>query len=342
MHRSNALALVIAAAAGICGTALAEPVEVVYSITSNDPSGSKSLVPGTLGSQDGLRFTNFGRIFRSPSSNKWSVVGTTTGTPSTADQVFVLGAGLTGVVQIREGGAVAGGPENLSLALTVPRVNDSNQWAVCFPAGSITSTTNSRVLYWDGAAFTMLRPSDAIPSIPGATYTGTFNGTNLSHTGNVSFIGSASTGAVYGFGTLGQSLVINTNTDTPTGQMTATSSPWSALTSDKFWQDATGTHSIAIGTVGFDTTTSTVAVVDNDVKVQKGFVVPGSAFASPVSTINDDWMESNGDWFVRGSNTDGQFWLMRNGVVIAASGMPITPGPTELRGTATPSHALRD
>ncbi len=63
-------------------------------------------------------------------------------------------------------------------------------------------------------------------------------------------------------------------------------------------------------------------------------MVPGSTFSSPVSSFADDWMESNGDWFVRGSNVDGQAWLLRNGVVIAASGQPITPGSTELWTTA--------
>jgi hypothetical protein len=343
MHRASASFVLVAAGVvgGLSAGALAEPVEVVYSITSNDPSGAKSLVPGTLGSEDGLRFTNFGRIFRSPTTNKWSVVGTTTGTPSTADQVFVLGSGLSGVVQIREGGLIAGGPENLSLALTVPRVNDHDQWAVCFPAGSILSTTNSRVLYWDGAAFTMLRPGDAVPCIGGATYTGTFNGTNISNSGGVSFVGSVSSmAATVGIGGLGATLLINTNTDIPTGQMNGGSDPWSALTADKFWQDATGAHYVALGLVGFDSNVNAVAVVDGVVRVQKGFVVPGSGFAVPVSTITDDWMESNGDWFVKGSNVDGQFWLVRNGAVIAATSTPITPGATELWATGT--NAFRD
>jgi hypothetical protein len=54
-------------------------------------------------------------------------------------------------------------------------------------------------------------------------------------------------------------------------------------------------------------------------------------------------MESNGDWFVRGSNADGQFWLVRNGVVIAASGQSITPGSSEqwVSG-ANASNAFRD
>ncbi len=94
------------------------------------------------------------------------------------------------------------------------------------------------------------------------------------------------------------------------------------------------THSIIVGAIGVDSNTNAVAVVDGVVKVQKGFVVPGSTFTSPVSSFSDDWMESNGDWFLRGSNADGQAWLLRNGAVIAASGQPITPGSTELWTTA--------
>ncbi len=185
--------VLLAAPALLAAQALAGPVEVVYTNAAMDPTGPKSLVPGSLGSTDGLRLSNFGRMFRSPTTNKWCLVATMTGTgvTSATDQAFIIGGGQTGVVQIREGNTIAGGPEVLGFGTQVPRMNDADQWALAFPAGSILSTTNSRLLTWDGTAFSMIRIGDTFPGIASTTYSGTFNSTNISSAGVTSFLASA-------------------------------------------------------------------------------------------------------------------------------------------------------
>jgi hypothetical protein len=336
--------LLLAAPALLVAQALAGPVEVVFTNAGSDPTGPRSLVPGTLGSTDGLRLNNFGRMFRSPTSNQWCVVATMVGTgvTGTTDQVFIIGSGQTGFVQIREGNTIAGGPEVLGFGVSAARVNDSGQWAIAFPAGSITSTTNSRLLTWNGSAFTMIRIGDTFPGIASTTYSGTFNSTNISNTGVTSFLASAAGfPGVFPIGDSGTTLLLNQGVDAPAGQLTPTPATWTTFTTDRFYQDATLAHSIILGALGFDTNTNLVAVVDGVVKVQKGFVIPGSTFTSPVSTLADDWMESNGDWFVKGSNADGQFWLVRNGVVIAATGDSITPGSSE-HWLVNSTNAFRD
>ncbi|HPF38817.1 MAG TPA: dockerin type I domain-containing protein [Phycisphaerae bacterium] len=68
--------------------------------------------------------------------------------------------------------------------------------------------------------------------------------------------------------------------------------------------------------------------------VEEGVALPG--MASPVSGITGDnsatvnRMYPNGDWYVLGSNDDGDDWVYSNGAVIASTGMELFPGAGEL------------
>ena len=88
---------------------------------------------------------------------------------------------------------------------------------------------------------------------------------------------------------------------------------------------------LALGKVGTDTTQDLIVTVDGVVQIQKGSVISGSGFTSSVGTIADAFMESNGDWYARGGNSEATptFWLVKNGQVIAVSGQPIVPGSSE-------------
>src|SRR4051812_5662690 len=132
MKPSAALSLFAGLAAA--SLAYAEPVGALYVTSFAAPSSPRSLVPGGLPGFPDARFTNFNKVFRAPTNGKWATVATTNATPTTADQVFLTGNGLTGEVIIREGSVIPGNSETLSLILNVPRINDAGQWAVAFPS----------------------------------------------------------------------------------------------------------------------------------------------------------------------------------------------------------------
>ncbi len=333
------LACILAAVGSTAGVASAGVVEVVYGIAAQAPASPKSAVPGGLVGVDDARFTNFNnKLYRSPTTNMFITVPTTNGTPTSADQVLLIGSGLTGTIAAREGvtsigtNPGSGQPEFINFSsLSVPRLNDSDAWAMGFRllGGTIS---DDRLVRFSGGVFTVFRGGDAAPG--GGSYFGSFNSGNIANDGTLGYLAAvAPNGAASESAFIGSARVIDVFVDAPTGQSTPPQ-VWADLDANSFFQDATGTHYIVLGKVGQDANIDRVVVVDGDVKIQKGSIVPGSSFTAPVSAIstaNDGvWMESDGTWFAWGTNTDGEAWMVRNGVVIARSTAGITLGSTEL------------
>jgi hypothetical protein len=70
--------------------------------------------------------------------------------------------------------------------------------------------------------------------------------------------------------------------------------------------------------------------VNNDVRIQEGFRIPGSSFTSNVTAIHTVQMDTgSGAVLSRGSNADGKDWVWREGAVVAVTGNPIGQGLTE-------------
>ncbi len=310
---------------------LAGPTEVVYSITGHTPGHPKTNVPGST-----LKFTNFNnRMFRSPNSNLWLVVPTTDGTPATQDQVLVIGSGLTGRLLAREGVTefFPGERVDFSTGLPVPRVSDGGAWAMNLtPQGM--SLVGQRVIKGgpdaDSPLEVIARTGDFIPGLLGSVYGLTMHSPNIDAAGNVAFVTAVDNDLAILEAALsggGNTPIISTFVTIPTGQGGGETAAWSDIDTNLFFQDGSGTRSIARGKLNTSTTRDQVAVVDGVVVVQEGVTsIPGSGVAS---SISDVWMESDGTWFVRGSSTGGPDWILRNGVVIAAIGQPILPGSGE-------------
>lgn len=346
----------VVVACGLAGSlgamrASAEPVQAVLVIGPAAPTASQSAIPGIIpggaGAVTDPRFTNFNnKIYRSPSSNLWLVVATTNLTPTSADQVLVIGRGLSiigGTVSAREGittTTAAGTGDVLNFSrLDVPRINDGGQWAMAYrpalgDAGSAGGAGDERVVKWNGATLdTLFKAGDAVPALDGSTFGGSFTGATISN-GGPSNVGFQATVATTGandqvFTANGTVALVNIGIDVPSGQAGGGTSSWTDVETGGFTQSADANHWLALGTIGADALVNRVVVVDGAVRVQKGSVLAGTAYTSAVNTVTSAIMESNGDWFAIGTNADGAGWAIRNGVVIAQVGQPITPGATE-------------
>ena len=145
MHRSVVLLLALVGT-GASSAFATPPAEVVFGIAAQAPTSAKSAVPGGIAGVTDARFTNFNnKMYRSPTSNHWCVVATTNATPATADQVFVIGSGLTCAVAAREGVTEYTPGQTLNFSrLDVPRINDSGQYAIGFRLGTAGSTAACR------------------------------------------------------------------------------------------------------------------------------------------------------------------------------------------------------
>lgn len=316
------------------GRAAATPVEVVCGIAAQAPASPKSLVPGGLPGVTDAQFTNFNnKLSRTPTTGRWIAVPTVQSTSTASDQVLLVGQGLSSQVAAQEGVTEFTPGKFINFSrLDVPRFNDQGQWAMAFRLNvSGSSTADEQAIRWNGSSFDIVvaAGSPVVPS-PGDMFVGNINSACISQSGAVSFQGQG------GFEPSDSAYLADGATRVAQIGVTAPSNlspgsagaPWSDIDTNTFISDATGAHWIALGEVA--ATDDKVAVINGAVVVQKNVFIPGSGFASPVNTIADVWMEPNGDWFVRGANSDGIDWVIRNGQVIAAENRPIIPGSTEV------------
>ncbi len=313
----------------------AEPVQMVLAIATHAGTSPKSAIGGTIpggaGAQSDPRFTNTGRGYHAPTGSSWSLGVVTNLTPPVA---FVVGTGLNvpglagrDVVTV----STTGDPLNLNSVQSIPKINSSGQWAVA----SGSTAGGGQIMKWDGTSLvTLFKAGDALPGGVG-TCGGTFSDAGITNSGNVFFeatVGAAglqSSGPYGVYTTVGAgSAILEIGTTIPEDQAGGAMATWfGASNLIGISHDAAGGHWLALGKIGV--TTDLSVVVDNKVKIQKGSAIPNSAFISAVNTISDAYMESNGDWYARGTNVDSVAWVVRNGVVVATSGAPIVEGSSE-------------
>ncbi|GJQ30064.1 MAG: hypothetical protein HBSAPP03_19480 [Phycisphaerae bacterium] len=312
-------------------------------LVSTLASHPSSLVPG----HGGVRYTDLGAPFSSPSGNRW-VLAADTDAPTTIDAVVALGDSAGHQVVARE--------NTFPLLPTIPAnsfspfaidpvlaVDDAGRWAMSGIDNRPTTTDDGYVVMWNGAAYQLIaQEGGALPAMGGGVNFGSLRGgARLSDSGSVLFAASLSGGGVSpgtDQGVLALSGawgVARKGVTIPSGQRLGNAFAYTgfdlggnpALAAGS---DATGTRFIASGTVADSANFDRVVVVDNVVVVQEGVPLPGfsspAAGGAPVQSIR---MEASGDWFVMGSNADAQDWVFRNGVVIARTDNEIIAGSGE-------------
>ena len=342
-NRVHAL-LGLLAVAGASAGASAAPVEAVYLHMAVAPSPSVwSAAPASVVGIADPRVLGFGNLTRTSDGQKWVTLLATNVTPNTQDQILFVGSGPgTGMNLGQEAVtkiSVSPDPDeflNFGASVTIPpRVNAAGQWAVGYRL-AVTGATNidDRLAVWNGTSFVVTKPGDAIPALPGSVYNGSFGSAFITDSGQATFLAlispNTSASSDCAFTANGATQQVEIGVSTPSGQGTMTAVPWNDIDANFFQTDGAGTSWIALGEVGTTTATDKVAVVNGVVKAQEGFAVPG--VPGVVTAISSVRMEANGDWFVRGTSTGSIAWWMRNGVIIAMTGQPITPSSTELWG----------
>lgn len=279
------------------------------------------------------------RPYRSPNGTKW-IMDADTDLATTIDEIIVVGTiGGSFSVVVQEGVTTLPESDTIGLIDNAMGINDAGQFGFCADTNAAT-TSDEVAVKWDGTQFvTVAREGSACPPIAGATWGATRDSASVQQDGTMSFYsnlanaGGTATDTGY-FTDDGNTIVAREGTTIPTGQGGGTTFFYGTLQTGAtegagLFLNATGTRFCAITTlVGAPTTSDRVLIVDNDVKIQEGFVIPGSSFGSPVGSTSPitNVMESNGDWLSYGSNADGQDWVVRNGVVVAATGDELTPG----------------
>ena len=338
----------VAALVMVAGSAMAGPAELVYAVNSHVPTGSaKSQVPGL----SGITFTNFAQPFRAPTNGRWGVVGTTTATPTSADQVYISGQGLVGTLVAQEGVTPIDGTRFVNFSrLDTPRVRDNGDWAMAFrPAGATGST--EVVIQSVGGAISLVADGTSIAqtALPGYSYTGSFSQAYPTSAG-VAFRAGLTDNIFFsateaGFLANGSSAVALVNTFVPSGQPGGGTEVLADIDTDAFSVSADGAHWGVLGELMPSPALPKVFVYDGGVVLLQGQPVPGLAGVT-VTGISDAYVDSNGSWYARGTGT--QNWVVRDGQLLAAVGQPIFAGSSEnwvsfadVRGNARGDYAIQ-
>jgi uncharacterized repeat protein (TIGR01451 family) len=309
----------------------------VTGIISTIAASPTSLVPGT----PALRFADGGlqQPFRSPDGSRWIMNAVTWAAPAT-DEVIIVGTmegGLATVVQegvtrLEVGELV--GPIDNTLA-----INDVGQYAFATNTDYLAAY-DEIIVIWDGRDFQpVVREGDACPAVPGARYAVTNDSVSLQNDGTVSFYATLA-GAVgpddntaY-FADNGHTLLARKGVTVPADQASGAANTCKTLSTGSVEGSglscrADGAHAAAVVELnGVDAAEDRALIVDNRVRIQEGHILPGTGFSSPVATNSPivGFMDPDGTWFAYGSNADGQDWVLRDGVLIAASGTEPVPG----------------
>ncbi len=310
-------------------TADAALVKVIYSDIVGQPSAAPP--SGVVGA---TAFVSFDRPYRSPDGTRWVFSALTNTGNTNVDEIIVVGSGRSGTLVLQEGTTVVEPGRTIDSASIDTKLGINDSGTVVFTGNLSGATTDDEaIIAASGGTFTVvIREGGAIAALPGINFGTSNSDPSINNAGQVACRSFGLIGAPASDTALvldsGATLIARRNVTVPVGQAGGATDTWQNLDSTGFFVSENGQVLIQGDTNGVSTADDMVTI-NSIVVVQEGQVLPGSGFVSPVETDLEALMMTNGDWFVRGDNADQVDWVVRNGVVLAATDDPIIPGATE-------------
>ncbi|MDX2131550.1 MAG: hypothetical protein SFY69_05825 [Planctomycetota bacterium] len=324
------------AACGLASSAHAGIASAIFAET-----GPKAVAPG----MGGLTFTAFDRPYRSANGQHWIITATVNTGNTATDELVITGMGAAGTTRAQEGVSTLGGNVIRSGSIdTLCSVNDSGDYAFTANNGPTTSTLNDVIVKGVGSALAIAPNAASNLAPPGLG--GPNNGTSLT-SANIDNAGRTSwrTAGIPGAAT-GQSRALLRQDGTvldgrsgvtiPGGLLAGTESTVNDWDTQGYSVAANGTNWLVYGDTNFATTTQdNFLAVNGTAVVQEGVT---SIAGGTASLINEAYMQGDGTWWARGSNTTGTGsgdWVIFGDAtgsyaVRAMTDAPIVPGATEL------------
>lgn len=317
---SLAATIALVGAALLSAPALASGPTVIF---SEVPGLATSQVPGLA---LGVEFDEFDRPYRSPDGNSW-IISASSNLATTEDEVIIIGFGPSYVgssVVVREGTPAAwtGGAENVGFIDRNLGLNNAGQYAFATNTNGPT-TADEYIVTWNGASFAAAaQEGQPVPGVAGEIFGSTLNSPHILNNGTAGYRATLTVGglptAQDDFLFLGNTMVAQSGVTVPSGQAGGATEVWGAFDSQDYYHSADGTSNIILGDLAGATTGDDVVVVNGVVVVQEDSILAG--MASPVNTIREVAMSSNGDWLARGGNDDLADWIIMNGATLAMTG----------------------
>jgi hypothetical protein len=319
---------VLSAAAVLIPAGVASAQALPRAIYTEIAASPTSTVPGV----PGVIFESFDRPYVSPSGNFW-ILGAETNGATTEDRIIIVGSGTTGNTVVREGVNIPGFSESPGFIDQKLAINDAGDYV--FATNSSAATTADEIIVKFTAAtntFSIVaREADPTGYIAGENHAADLNSPGITNGGVVSYVDTPTVGALPDanddFFVLGTTILAQEGITTPTGQ-NPVQGAWENFVAGDNFVDKTGTNYLARGDLLGATATDAVVVVNNNVVIQEGAVLPGTSFTSPVvaGAADEAFMFTGGHWLARGNNVDGRDWVLRNGAVVATDAEAVPGG----------------
>ncbi len=298
-------------------------------IYSNIASSPTSDVPGLPGAKFG---SGVDRPFRSPDGKLW-VLSADTDLGTAVDEVIIVGDFCTSGVQIQEGTTTLDQGDQVGFIDQDLSINDAGLFAFATNTNN-SSSADEVIVRSDGSTHVVIAREGSISPATGGNYGSILAAANIVSDNTVWFDADTTLSSAMDRFLLSKNGVIveaQEEVTVPTGQAGGGTDPIKGFVTGSMRVDATGNNFIYIGDTNGDTSTDEMIVVNNQVVVQEGSIIAGSGFASPadIGFGTEVFMSADGGWVARGSNFDGNDWVLRDGGVLSATGDPIVSGAVE-------------
>jgi hypothetical protein len=314
-------------------TAQQLPSTVVF---TNTPGVPASIAPGTggfafnLGTGTASAFTGIPVV--SPTGAFWAIEAVLEGPATTADEVYLV----NGTAFLIEGTPDPTDPAfNVGFLDSQIAINDLGEVVATFDTTAATTADEVAIYFNAGGVPTLLgRQGDPIAFLPGVSYGGTMDSANITSTGDIGFASDFGAGTdllLRGTTAAGMTTVVARDLDAataPTGLAGGATDQWENFDFNAYLISDDGLTVVIQGDTNGGTTADDILTVNGAVLLQENVVF--GTFATGVTTIGWRVLDPLGNLIVRGENSDGLDWVIRNGTVVAQTGDPVVTGSTEL------------
>jgi hypothetical protein len=310
-------------------------------IYSNVSGSASSDVPGGGTFDPGFSFFT---LNTSPSGQYWVIEFQT----STGAEVLIVGTGTSGTTVLREGETLLAG-RLLETIDASPRVNDSGAWAVAGDLSGDATTDDVIITSSLVGPIVLAQETGEISStfsLPAGGAWDTLHSTAIVASSTVYWTAEALDGAPFTATddemiatSLGQ-IVARKGVTIPTNQFNEQTRFIENFDLDDLHVSADGSDLLVRGDLDGATGDDDVLIYNNAVVLQESVTLSNmgiqgaGAFTLPVDNItggiDHQFLAGNGDWYAWGQLSDSATdWVVRNGVLIAGTGLSIHAGASE-------------
>ncbi|MBC7770957.1 MAG: hypothetical protein H7210_00545 [Pyrinomonadaceae bacterium] len=340
--------------AGMTAAAHARQPEIIYTKISGHPT---AVVPGAVDLAGQPVFTEWRALEDfafSPDGSRWVIKGRTQ-LGSDLETILVSGQGAVGTMLAQEGQPIPGGAPGEVFDFFgsgLGRWNTLNQFAYSARArGGIASVFQKVIVSDQSGSDIVLQMGDPILGLvdqsPNPSGDETFgNSVGSVHILDNGVIGTQDSTILSIHTSRRPAIMYNgsafhqANVTMVTSLNGAGTETWKSIAANTFYTTPDGAHWVAEGTVNQSTATDAVLVVDGQVRLQEGMLIPGSTVT--MNAIFANGVTAGGVWFARGDQAGGNDWAVVSGTVVARTGDPVANGNPEAWGAVFAALAASD